>query len=917
MLPTSLDDLQSSGVSLFFQENRLLTLRFGAKSSLGRAALVPHRLMGEEHLSKNYQYQLDCLSADAYLELKELVGQPVEIALLLPDGGERLLTGLVTRAEHKGSDGGFAAYRLTIEPALATLAHRRNSRVFQDKTVPAIVATLLDEHIASNPAIARSFQHQAKLTKTYPVRSYTLQYRESDLAFIERLLAEEGISYTYRHGADPSRRDRRAGSDEDPLHTLVLFDANAELADAEHGAVRFHRTDGAAGEDAIDQWESSRQLQSNKTTLASYDYRSATSYDGSDTSRARHGESGAQLNGSLEDYDPQSAYYGSDPEEMTRYAALRQQAKDFAGKVFFGQGTARGLAPGSWFQLADHPIHDQARPEDREFLITGMSFEAENNLTADALRQLGPLLGAKTGSDGQQPPYRNSFQAVRRSVAVVPPFSQSRHQKPSAHGLTTATVVGPAGEEIFTDEEGRIKIQFHWQRPLDHPEGGAGLDERSSTWVRVAMPSAGAGWGSQYIPRVGQEVVIDFIEGDIDRPLVTGVVYNGRQRPPAFSGVGSLPANKTLSGIKTKEHQGGSYNELLFDDSTGQLRTKLSSEHGKTQLNQGYLIHPRSDGKGEPRGEGFELRTDQYGALRGARGILISAEGRERAVGNQLDRDMLLGQLQAAEGTAKCLSDLSTKHGAEATETDQQSQLLRHVKNWETGCNTAGKDNTAEGGKSIIALSAPMGIVAGTPQSATITTGHSLDLISAKHTSVSVGGKLMARVTEAVSYFVQGIKEKVAIKLIAALGDFEVKALDGELRLYARRKISIVSDEEIEFQAPKITSIAQGVRTDLGGGDITTQCRGTHTQKAAQHELTGSGGGATAGKFNPTAAQFDQKTALTWMGTGDPIANRRYRLKLEDGRILEGVTDTEGHTEQFQSEIGFARYRIELLPDQS
>lgn len=250
----TLDDLWSAGVALFRQENRILSLRFGADSGLAKAALIPHHLTGAEQLSGSYRYQLDCLSADVLLELKALIGLPAEIALLLPDGGARLLSGLVTAAEHRGSDGGFAAYRLVIEPALATLAHRRNSRVFQDKTVPDIVAAVLDEHIAANPVIARSFQYQSDLTKTYPVRSYTLQYRESDLAFIERLLAEEGISYTYRQGADGevSRHVGHMIRVDAPMHTLILFDANASLAGQHHGRIRFHRTDGVEGEDAID-----------------------------------------------------------------------------------------------------------------------------------------------------------------------------------------------------------------------------------------------------------------------------------------------------------------------------------------------------------------------------------------------------------------------------------------------------------------------------------------------------------------------------------------------------------------------------------------------------------------------------------------------------------------------------------------
>ncbi|WP_043581332.1 type VI secretion system Vgr family protein, partial [Chromobacterium subtsugae] len=206
------------------------------------------------------------------------------------------------------------------------------------------------------------------------------------------------------------------------------------------------------------------------------------------------------------------------------------------------------------------------------------------------LRALAPSLLAD--SDSQAVPFASQIQAQRRGIPLTPAYAGTAAAKPTSLGVQTATVVGPAGEEVHTDAQGRIKVQFHWQRPDEHPTIGAGLDDKSSCWLRVAMPSAGAGWGHQFIPRIGQEVLVDFIEGDIDRPVITGVLYNGSHPTPDFSGAGSLPANKTLSGIKSKEHQGGNYNELLFDDTPGEVRAKLSSEAGKTQLNQGYLAHP-------------------------------------------------------------------------------------------------------------------------------------------------------------------------------------------------------------------------------------------------------------------------------------------------------------------------------------
>ncbi|NTV09216.1 MAG: type VI secretion system tip protein VgrG [Zoogloea sp.] len=833
---SSLAELAASGAALFNQHARLIRLRFGEGCPIAADALLPQRVRGEEGLSRNYRYELDCLSPDMHVELKDLLGQPVEIGLLLPEGGERLLTGLVTRAEQRGADGGFALYRLTVEPALATLAHRRNSRVFSDKTVPEIVSTLLDEHLAANTAFTQSFQYEAHLEKSYPQRSYTLQYRESDLAFIERLLAEEGISYCYTHGpeAGTSLREALAEEEATPLHTLVLFDANHQLPGEEPADILFHRTDGVEREDAIDRWHGARAIGSGKTTLASYDYKAVSTHIGDDGTRTRHGEA-QDLVDHLEDYDPQTGYYGSDPDDMVRYAELRQQAKDLATKTFQGAGTVRSLTPGTSFRFLEHPIHDQDAPEDREFLVTGLSFEAENNLLPEAKASLGGLLDANSDGAGQnRPPYRNSFTAVRRHVPVVPDYHQSPHHKPTAHGLTTATVVGPAGEEIFTDEHGRIKIQFHWQRPQDHPEGGADFDDRSSTWVRVAMPSAGAQWGTQYIPRIGQEVVIDFIEGDIDRPLVTGVVYNGTHRPPTFSGAGQLPANKTLSGVKSKEYKGSRYNELLFDDTTGELRTKLSSEHAKTQVNQGFLIHPRTNGKGRPRGEGLEARTDAYAALRGARGILIAADARETAANDHLDSKELSSQLATSLELSKNLSEASVQHQAAALEANPTAEHLLAVSKatyQQAGTEVAGYSEP------ILALSAPAGIVAATPKSQQLAAGQHLHLSSQSDTNLAVGNRLVMAIKEAWSVFVA----TAGIKLFAGKGKVEVQAQDDAIEATAQKDflISSVQGHVVITGKESVTLYAGGAMIRLQGGNIDFHCPGKQTFKAATRSFEG------------------------------------------------------------------------------
>ncbi|MFT3848872.1 MAG: type VI secretion system tip protein TssI/VgrG [Propionivibrio sp.] len=960
-MQTRLADLAAAGVSLFTQDSRLMKLRFSASSGLGEEALLAHRLVGEESLSAGYRHTLDCLSPDTQLELKRFLGQPAEISLRLPDGGHRLFTGLVTHAAQAGADGGFARYVLTLEPALALLAHRRNSRVFQDKSVPQIVCALLDEHLAANPAFPGVFQYHSLLSQDYPVRSYCLQYRETDLAFIERLLAEEGISYRYQHGPDPDTSIRRAhasGRSEDtlPQHTLILFDRNADLppvrADAPEPSrraspcrpvLRFHRSDGVETDDAIDTWTAERQLQSGKSTLASYDYQAVATHVGSDDSRLEHGERGTPLADGLEDYDPQTGYYGQDSAELTRYSALRQQAKDLAGKTFHGAGTVRHLMPGSWFELAEHPIHDWDGPEDRQFIVTGLTFSAENNLLADlgpeAKQSLGRLLhravDGTTPASRNTPPYRNTFRAVRRHVPIVPAYQQTTHQKPTAHGLTTATVVGPAGEEIYTDAHGRIKLQFHWQRKQDHPAGGADLDDHSLTWVRVAQPSAGAAWGTQYIPRIGQEVVVDFIEGDIDRPLVTGVVHNGTHRPPAFSGVGSLPANKTLSGHQSKEYKGNRYNELLFDDSTHEIRTKLSSEHGKTQLNQGFLIHPRSDGRGEPRGEGFELRTDQHGAIRAAQGLFLTTEAQPGASGPQLARPHAQSQLDAAYQLTQSLAEVATRQGADrlehgpepiapdnAKEAPTRAGHLDHhveaLKAWAAGTNTDREAKTAQdeaGRQPLLVLSAPAGIAAITGQNLSLSAGTNLDCTAQRDTNQTSGRRWLANVGQHISLFVNGVKDKIALKLIAAHGKIQVQAQHGPLEATAQDDLTITSTQGkvVVAAQDELLLTAGGGYLRLKDGNIDIHCPGTVSIRGALHRFEGPDSLARAMNTWPSN-NFDEEFILRWPFGEQPVKNRRFRLTRDDGTVIDGMTDAEGRT-GLQRSLFVESLDFKILPE--
>ena len=237
----------------------------------------------------------------------------------------------------------------------------------------------------------------------------------------------------------------------------------------------------------------------------------------------------------------------------------------------------------------------------------------------------------------------------------------------------TAVVVGPAGEVIHTDAMGRIKVQFHWQRPDEHGSQGAvdtggkaDHDETSSCWIRVASRLAGNGFGDLYLPRIGQEVLVEFLDGDLDRPIVTGTLFHGRHAPPTFDDRGSLPNNRALSGIKTQALDGSGYNQLLFDDTPQQHHTTLTSSQHDSRLQLGTLTHPRSDGKAEHRGDGFELGTQGWGSVRANKGLLLSTHP---DTGDHLNSQSLARQLQQRLEQATSLSEQAGQHRAETLAT--------------------------------------------------------------------------------------------------------------------------------------------------------------------------------------------------------------------------------------------------------
>ncbi len=358
----------------------------------------------------------------------------------------------------------------------------------------------------------------------------TVQYRESDLAFLKRLLAEEGLFCWFEHQADAGET---LGS-----HTLIIADANSAFTANSQPRIRFTQAGATLNEDALDRWHGLRQLDTTETHAASWDYRSLSTRPQSAISAI---DSGSHPKTAAWHDPGQYAWQNSAHGE--RMLLNQRQAIDARLKQFDGQGTVRSAAPGTIFTLADHPEHDRDDPEQRHFLITAVTHEARSPTSRERPRQ---AVGA--GEAGQshgrllpQHPHRHPFRHPLETADERRSMAGAIHPRPTASGTLTAMVVGEGGSPTHTDRDGRIRVQFPWQRGQDagarqdHPTGSNNAPANASlgVWLRVMAPVAGANWGGHLIPRPGQEVLVAFQNGNIDRPIVVGTAYNGSGNPDA------------------------------------------------------------------------------------------------------------------------------------------------------------------------------------------------------------------------------------------------------------------------------------------------------------------------------------------------------------------------------------------------
>jgi type VI secretion system secreted protein VgrG len=826
------------------QHARLLTLASAQDGALPEA-LLPERFSGREGVNELYAFEVDALSTSTNLDLNQFIGEELTVTLLQADGSRRAWHGICTEAAWLGADGGTARYRLLLEPALALLRLRRDSYIFQDKNAQDIVTELLADY----PQLRFEFD----VTQTLAPRAICTQYRESDLEFLQRLLASEGLSWRFEHDQPDAE-----SADGQAKHKLVIFDSKARAPEMPGGAeIRYHGVRATDSADAIDQFAARRQVQANAVSISSWDPAQLLAPGAEQQSSLDAGELP-----SLPVYDGGGERIASASGEPELYSQLMLQALELDNKTFEGEGAGRQLAPGHAFTLTQHERY----AGDNRFAVLWVRHEARNNIQSAVLRAPG-VDAVEAGT------YRNAFGCVREAVAIVP-RAIAAPQAATALGPQTAIVVGAADSVATTTRDHQVRIQFAWQRGHGANAGGIGHDtdakgsapgdDSSGTWVRVAEALAGPNWGSQFTPRIGTEVLVDFIDNDMDRPLVVAQLYTGADQPPYAAGQDSGANHAgTLSGIHSHNFDGGGYNQWQLDDTPGQVRTRLATSSAATQLNLGYLIAqaPGSAQRGAYRGSGFELRTDAWAVVRGAEGVLLTTSVRgaqgSGVASTQMDAAEAVRTLQAAQELGKVLGDVAAKQNAllSADAAKAQQDLLSRIdpkdKGKHDGAVNGQQASKAQSGaraldaaqpvekfaEPLVLMDAPASINWATPASTVLFAGEQLHWTSQGDAHLTAAHTLSSVAANAAGYFSQN----GGIQAIAANGPVSLQAHTDQLEILADKEVKIISvNDSIEIKAnQKIVLQAGQSSITLEGGDITFACPGNFTVKGGQHIFDG------------------------------------------------------------------------------
>lgn len=850
------------------QYNRILRLSFPDRDAPA-AQFVVNKIDATECLSRDFEFTVELLSDSASVPLKAMQGKLLNIEMVRQDGSLRYFSGFVFSFRRRHADGGIAFYEAKLGPWLKFLSLRKDNYLFHNKTLREQTERIFQDYGAYP-------RWDWRVNDDDPAMTDACQFDETDFNYLSRRWEEAGWHYWYEHDATG--------------HKLIVGSDSTQVPAIDGGAtVRFHGEGGSLEEDAIDQWSPVRQSVSSAVAMNSFDFKALKPSSVTIPTLNQQGKVPT-----IEAYEYAGAYGFKNARDGDAQCRIRMEEIEAIAKHIEAEGNDRFLMPGRWFRLVEHFNHSRSNEGERdEFLILSVRHIATNNYLQD---------------ENEKTIYRNWLTCTRKNIPWRPgrSFNSTDTKVPAPQ---TAVVVGPSGpNSIYTDEYSRVRVQFHWDR-----EGND--DERSSAWIRVSSAWAGAQFGAAAIPRVGTEVIVQWLGGCPDRPIITGAVFNDRNMPPW-----TLPTQQALTGFRSRElipnldNPGGRSNHLVLDDTNGQIQAQLKSDHLHSQLSLGHMTRIEDNrGRTDARGEGWELRTDGHGVARAAEGMLLTTERRTRAQAHAKDMGETAQRLKAAHKLHEASATAALQGLAQ--EGGQQHDVADALAAQNDAIQGAG-DTFPELTEPHLVLASPAGIETTSAQSTHIASKEHTALTTGRSLSIATGESVFVSIKETLRLFVH----KAGMKLVAAAGKITVQAHDDDVQIIANKVLSLISQSDwIDLKGKKgirlhgaecmleISELVQFFTSEpvLFHGNLETLGPKNRPHPSSEHKIT------ITEKKAPEEPQQLVFTLMTHAEAGRPFANVPYTLYKNGSKIDEGITDDLGRI-AIEHQTGTPGYTVEL-----
>jgi type VI secretion system secreted protein VgrG len=838
------------------QHNRILRLSF-PHDDAPAAQLLVNKLDATESLSKDFEFTVELLSDDPTIALKEMQGKLFSVELVRRDGSLRYFSGYVFSFRRCHSNGSLTFYEAKLGSWLKFLGLRKDNYLFHGKTLREQTESIFRDY-GPYP------QWEWRVSSDDPVMADACQFDETDFNYLSRRWEAAGWHYWYEHDADGHKLVVGSDSTQAPA-----IDGDVE--------VRFHSEGGALEEDALDRWSPVRQIMPALVGLNSFDFKYPVPSHVDLPTLNKQGNVPE-----IESYEYAGAYGFRNAKDGEAQCRTRMEEIEAIAKYVDAEGNNRFLMPGRRFQLVDHFNHnaygESSGSEKDVFLILSVRHVTTNNYLQD---------------QDEEATYRNRLTCTRKNI----PWRPGRNFNSTDVKILapqTATVVGPSDQgSIHTDEYGRVKVQFHWDRIGDN-------DERSSAWLRVSSSWAGAELGAAAIPRVGTEVIVQWLDGCPDRPIITGAMFNERNMPPW-----TVPTQQSLTGFRSRElapnagnSPGGRSNHLILDDTYQQIQTQLKSDHQCSQLSLGHITRIQdTQGRRDARGEGWEIVTNAWGVARACKGMLITTEARPNAAGHIKDMGETVQRLTAAREMQEGQAKSAEQNGAQEKQ-GQQSEVASTLKSQIDAIR--GKDAASTGSsfpelsEPHLVLASPAGIATTTAQSTHIASDLNTAITTGKSVSLAAGDGFFASIHQTFRLFVQ----KAGMKLIAAAGDIDVKALTDNINLLAKLNITQTANRIVISAREDIVINGGGSYVKFSAGGIEHGTNGTFVAHAATHDFVAAKSMAAPDlKSNVVDVAVKRDLHLEYVDAdGNPLQDDPIQAHAWDGKTHDSTLDGTGTT---------------------